>query len=53
MMIGISPELELALYTLCFRARPGGDCFVTLANKTFTIQTIIFRYRLRNAHFRL
>ena len=53
MLIGISPELELALYTLCFRARPGDDCKVILAGDEFTIKTVIYNNKLRNAFFQL
>ena len=53
MMIGLSPELEMALYTLCFKARPNRGCNVTLAGKTFTIRTGVFRSRLRSAFFHL
>ena len=52
MMIGISPELELALYTLCFRARPNEDCYVTLGGEKFLIRTTTYDKKLRNAHFR-
>ena len=52
MLIGISPELEMALYTLCLRARPDKNCWVTLAGKPFLIQTILKRGKLRNAFFR-
>lgn len=45
MFVGTSPELEMALYTLCFQVRPDGSCPLTYNGKTFNIQTYIFRYR--------
>ncbi|XP_041975327.1 poly(U)-specific endoribonuclease homolog [Aricia agestis] len=39
MFVGTSPELELALYTVCFMARPDRPCRVTAGNVPFTIQT--------------
>ena len=39
MLIGTSPELEFALYTLCFKARPGENCPVSLGGRDFTINT--------------
>ena len=39
MLIGPSPELELALFTLCFRARPDEVCKVSFDRKTFKIWT--------------
>ena len=55
MLIGISPELEIALYTLCYKTRPGRDCWVSLGGDDLLIQTIIEEEdgALRNAHFRL
>lgn len=43
--IGTSPELEMALYTVCFYARPNGDCLVSLGGTKFNIITRKFRYR--------
>ena len=57
MMIGISPELSMALYTICFRARPDEDCYVRLGGNNFMIRTntryVNDKRMLRNAHFRL
>lgn len=39
MFIGTSPEFEIALYTLCFFARPNKSCKVLLSNEKLTIQT--------------
>lgn len=38
-----SPQLELSLYTLCFLARHGNSCGVTLGNKDHSITTHIHR----------
>ncbi|RLU15786.1 hypothetical protein DMN91_011542 [Ooceraea biroi] len=45
MFIGTSPELEMALYTVCFYTRPDGNCPVSLGNTKFNIVTRKFRYR--------
>ncbi|XP_071887985.1 uridylate-specific endoribonuclease C-like [Anas platyrhynchos] len=37
--MGSSPEFDLALYTLCYKARPDQECHVTLGGKAATIQT--------------
>ncbi|CAH2240708.1 poly(U)-specific endoribonuclease homolog [Pararge aegeria] len=39
MFVGTSPELETALYTLCFMARPDRPCKLRYNNVPFTIQT--------------
>ena len=39
MFIGTPPEFELALYTLCFYARPNKSCKVLLGNEKIIIQT--------------
>ncbi|CAK1602136.1 unnamed protein product [Parnassius mnemosyne] len=39
MFVGTSPELETALYTLCFMARPDRPCRLRYNNVPFTIQT--------------
>ena len=57
MMIGISPELSMALYTICFKTRPDRDCYVSLGGEDFRIRTVTQtknnKRKLRNAHFRL
>ena len=53
MLIGTSPVLEMALYTLCFKARPSQDCSVSLARKNFTIRNVRDHGKLRNAYFRI
>lgn len=48
MFIGTSPELEMALYTLCFVTRADNDCKLKLANEDLEIITHTFRYRSKN-----
>ncbi|XP_016978671.1 poly(U)-specific endoribonuclease homolog [Drosophila rhopaloa] len=43
--VGTSPELELALYTVCFQLRPDRTCPVSLGNSKFGIVTYSWRYR--------
>ncbi|XP_028156220.1 poly(U)-specific endoribonuclease homolog [Ostrinia furnacalis] len=43
MFVGTSPELETALYTLCFMARPDRPCKLRFNNIPFTIQTKTIR----------
>ena len=43
--VGTSPELEMALYTVCFYARPDGNCPVSLGGTKFNIVTYKFKYR--------
>ncbi|KAH8396296.1 hypothetical protein KR222_007663 [Zaprionus bogoriensis] len=45
MFVGTSPELELALYTVCFQLRPDRTCPVSLGNSRFGIVTYSWRYR--------
>lgn len=46
--VGTSPELELALYTVCFQLRPDRTCPVSLGNSKFGIITYSWRYRGKN-----
>lgn len=45
LFVGTSPELEMALYTVCFYARPDGNCPVSLGGTRFNIVTYKFKYR--------
>ncbi|XP_065363286.1 endoribonuclease CG2145 [Calliphora vicina] len=45
LFIGTSPELELALYTVCFKLRPDRTCPVSLGNNRFGVVTYSWRYR--------
>ena len=51
MMFGLSPELEMALFTLCFYTREAEDCYVSLADEVFTIKTRHWHHQLRAAFF--
>ncbi|CAG0901122.1 unnamed protein product [Darwinula stevensoni] len=42
--IGVSPELELALLTVCFVARPDSLCPVRLAGEELHVQTVVMEY---------
>ncbi|XP_020804960.1 poly(U)-specific endoribonuclease homolog [Drosophila serrata] len=48
LFVGTSPELELALYTVCFQLRPDRTCPVSLGNSKFGIITYSWRYRGKN-----
>ncbi|CAH2240706.1 jg13943 [Pararge aegeria aegeria] len=48
MFVGTSPELEIAIYTLCYVTRVGNDCKLKLGNKDLDIVTHNFRYRSKN-----
>lgn len=48
MIIGTSPEMDIALYTLCFVTRADQDCKLKLANNEIQIITHTFRYRSKN-----
>lgn len=48
MFIGTSPELEMALYTLCYVTRVGDDCKLKLATKDVNVVTYNYRYRSKN-----
>lgn len=45
LFVGTSPELEMALYTVCFYARPDANCPVSLGGTKFNIVTHKFKYR--------
>lgn len=45
MFIGTTPELEMALYTVCFITRPDSNCPVQLAGYKFSIQTWTYNSR--------
>lgn len=45
LFVGTSPELELALYTVCFKLRPDRTCPVSLGNNKFGVVTYSWRYR--------
>jgi len=48
--IGISPELEMALYTVCFYARPNQLCPVELGGQRFNVKTHVFNGKLGSAY---
>lgn len=48
MFIGTSPELEIALYTLCYVTRVDNDCNLKLDSKDIKIITFNYRYRSKN-----
>ncbi|XP_055854246.1 endoribonuclease CG2145-like [Episyrphus balteatus] len=48
LFIGTSPELEIALYTVCFELRADKLCPVSLGGNPFSIQTYSWRYRGKN-----
>nr|XP_026487843.1 poly(U)-specific endoribonuclease homolog [Vanessa tameamea] len=48
LFIGTSPELEMALYTLCYVTRSDKDCKLKLGTKDVEIVTYNFRYRSKN-----
>ena len=43
--IGVSPELEMALLTVCFIVRPDSLCPIRLAGEEFHIQTVVVEYQ--------
>uniref|UniRef100_A0A6B2ECX1 Putative polyu-specific endoribonuclease n=1 Tax=Phlebotomus kandelakii TaxID=1109342 RepID=A0A6B2ECX1_9DIPT len=48
LFVGTSPELEMALYTLCFSIFPDTDCVLSGHGQRFKIKTFTFRYRGKN-----
>lgn len=48
MFVGTSPELEVALYTVCFEVRPDKECPISLGGNKLLIRTHTFRYRGKN-----
>ncbi|XP_023717904.1 poly(U)-specific endoribonuclease homolog [Cryptotermes secundus] len=48
MFVGTSPELEMALYTVCFLVHPDQKCHVRMAGKHFSIRTHTYRYQSKN-----
>lgn len=44
MFVGTSPELEFALYTLCFKLRTNRKCNLSYENVKFTINTFTFNH---------
>ncbi|XP_075973577.1 uncharacterized protein LOC142974889 [Anticarsia gemmatalis] len=48
MFLGTSPELEMALYTLCYVTRVDNDCKLKLSNNDVNIVTYNYRYRSKN-----
>lgn len=45
MFIGTPPELDMALYTVCFMTKQNRGCSVSLGGTKFTIRTHTFKYR--------
>ncbi|XP_014210204.1 poly(U)-specific endoribonuclease homolog [Copidosoma floridanum] len=43
-LVGTSPELEMALYTVCYYVRPNEDCSVSFGHVKFTIKIIVEKY---------
>ena len=52
-LIGTSPELEMALFTLCFLTRPNQECSVTIVGTQFTIKTTTRNNMLLSAFVKL
>jgi hypothetical protein len=55
MLIGTSPEFELALYTLCFFTRPTAECEckVNIRKIVVTTTTSSDGSKILNSHFEL
>ncbi|RZF47555.1 hypothetical protein LSTR_LSTR009091 [Laodelphax striatellus] len=43
LFVGTSPELELALYSVCYLARPGKECMIRLNGQPLVIQSHTFQ----------
>lgn len=46
--IGTPPEIEIALYTVCFHVKPGKSCRFYTKGKTFSIQTYVMKSQGNN-----
>ncbi|XP_037778838.1 poly(U)-specific endoribonuclease-like isoform X1 [Penaeus monodon] len=44
MMVGTSPELDMAMFTVCFLARPDSKCPTQMNNHQFQVQTWTLNY---------
>lgn len=51
MFIGTSPELEMALYTVCFYARRGEKCKLSLGGSKLRIITFELTYKEKKFPF--
>jgi len=45
MFVGTSPELEMALYTVCFLTMPDEKCYLKMGGQSLEIQTWTFDYK--------
>lgn len=45
MLIGTSPELEIAIFTICFKLRPNKGCQMEFSGKSFTVTTHTFDHK--------
>lgn len=48
LFIGTSPELEMAIYSVCFGLRADKDCRLAYGGKDFNIVTHTWKYRGKN-----
>lgn len=44
LLVGLSPELEMALYTMCFYLRPNDVCPLSLGGKDVNLVSTRFNY---------
>ncbi|XP_029170922.1 poly(U)-specific endoribonuclease homolog [Nylanderia fulva] len=44
LLVGLSPELEMALYTVCFYVRPNDVCPISLSGKDINLVSTRFNY---------